>query len=139
MSRLACLAISGASWKALAPVPITATRLPASACWCCHAAEWKAGPANDSRPGMSGRRGRLSWPTALISALASSVSSPPSRERMRTVQRAAASSQRAAITSVPKRMRAPDVVAVGAALRSTARSSSRCEKNSGQSWLGSNE
>ena len=53
-------------------------------------AEWKAGPANESRPGMSGSLGRLSWPTALITALASSVSSPPSRARTRTSQRAGA-------------------------------------------------
>ena len=68
MSCCACFATSGTSWSALAPVPITATRLPASECWCCHRAEWKAGPAKRSSPGIAGSFGRLSCPTALISA-----------------------------------------------------------------------
>ena len=38
-------------------------------------AEWNDGPANGSRPAMSGKLGRLSWPTALTSAFASIVSS----------------------------------------------------------------
>ncbi len=47
-------ASSGTTWIALAPVPITPTRLPSSATAWSQAAVWKAGPANASRPGMSG-------------------------------------------------------------------------------------
>jgi hypothetical protein len=50
----AMAASSGTTWIALAPVPITPTRLPLSATAWSQAAVWKAGPANASRPGMSG-------------------------------------------------------------------------------------
>ena len=55
-------AISGVNWKALAPVPITAMRLPASSTSARQRAEWKAGPANVSSPSMSGSRGQLNRP-----------------------------------------------------------------------------
>ena len=53
------------NWAALAPVPMTATRLPASSTSSRQRAEWNDGPANESRPSMSGKLGRLSCPTAL--------------------------------------------------------------------------
>ena len=65
----------GTIWKALAPVPITATRLPARSVPSTHWAECMAGPANVSRPAMSGSFGRLSWPTALITAVGGQRSS----------------------------------------------------------------
>ena len=61
-------AISGMNCTALAPVPITATRLPCRSTSWSHRAEWNVGPANESRPSMSGKSGRLSWPTALMTA-----------------------------------------------------------------------
>ena len=63
----------GTAWNADAPVPITAMRLPASAAPWSQRAVWNDGPRKASRPGMSGMRGRLSWPTALITAFARSV------------------------------------------------------------------
>ena len=77
-------AIAGISWMPLAAVPITATRLPLRSTFASHCAEWNDAPANESRPSMSGSFGRLSWPTALMSTLAVSVSSRPSVVRMRT-------------------------------------------------------
>ena len=72
-------ATNGTNWAALAPVPITATRLPAQ----CDAndptrAEWNDGPPNRSRPAMGGNDGRLSWPTALTSTSNRSVWPVPS-------------------------------------------------------------
>ena len=63
----------GTNWIALAPVPITATRLPASRTSCRQSAEWKAGPANDSAPGSSGTTGLESCPTADTTTSASYV------------------------------------------------------------------
>ena len=54
VSWATCGAISGTNWKALAPVPITATRLPVRSTSWRQRAEWKAGPAKLSQPGMSG-------------------------------------------------------------------------------------
>jgi hypothetical protein len=90
---------------ALAPVPIMATRRPFSSTEWSQRAVWNTGPAKLSRPGIAGIEGRLSWPTAVISALQESVSVPPSPPR-RTVtrHRAAASSKVASVTSTPKRM-----------------------------------
>ena len=61
----ASLATSGMSWMAVAPVPITATRLPVRSMgswgqW----KEWKAGPSKLSMPSILGRVGVDSTPTA---------------------------------------------------------------------------
>ena len=101
---LATLAISGANWKALAPVPITRMFLPVRSCSCSHSVEWKAMPRNFSWPGMSGHLGRFSWPTALITALACSTCSWPSAPFTDTSQAPLSSSKRAWVTSVPKRV-----------------------------------
>src|SRR5690349_22822314 len=47
-----------------APVPMTATRLPARSNWWFHRAEWKISPSNLSIPSMSGIAGSVSGPTA---------------------------------------------------------------------------
>ena len=52
--RAACFAISGTNWIAEAPVPITATRLPARSQEGSQRAEWNEVPPNRSAPGMSG-------------------------------------------------------------------------------------
>ncbi|SLJ82329.1 Uncharacterised protein [Mycobacteroides abscessus subsp. abscessus] len=80
--------MAGTNCTALAPVPITATRLPVrSASW-SHSAEWKASA------------GRESWPTAEIST--AQVYSVPSA--VRTRQRPVASSYSASVTSLRKRI-----------------------------------
>ncbi len=56
-----------------------------------------------SWPGIAGTWGRLSWPTAEITARATSVSSVPSTARTRTSHVASLSFQVAASTSVSKR------------------------------------
>ena len=49
-------AASWITWTPLAPVPMTATRLPRrSTPSCGHNAVWWHGPANVSRPGIGGR------------------------------------------------------------------------------------
>ncbi len=58
-----------------------------------------ASPAKDSRPAMSGSFGRLSWPTALMSARASRSPSV-----VDTCQVAESASHRADRTSVSNRM-----------------------------------
>ena len=93
----------GAIWKPLAPAPIIATRVPARSTSWSHRAEWKAGPANVSAPGSSGTFGRLSWPTAEMTARATSTSSAPSAARVRTDHVAESSSQVAPSTSVSHR------------------------------------
>ena len=55
--RATCSAISGTNWTALAPVPITATRLPARSYSWSQRAEWKLAPANSSRPSTDGIAG----------------------------------------------------------------------------------
>ena len=67
------------------------------------AAEWKDGPAKVSIPGMSGRLGKFSAPTALITNRAASTSCAPSVVRMPTCQLDAASSQVSDVTVVPNR------------------------------------
>ena len=67
-------AIAGTICIALAPVPTTATRLPVTSRSAGQRAEWNSGPRNASRPGSAGIFGRLSWPTAVITASAVSVS-----------------------------------------------------------------
>ena len=63
----ACSAISGIDWIADDPVPITATRRPVKSTpsWGQRLVKY-VGPANVSRPGMSGRFGCDSTPTARI-------------------------------------------------------------------------
>ena len=56
--------IPGTNWIALAPVPTTATRWPVRSTSWRHWAEWKAGPAKVSAPGIGGTTGLDSWPTA---------------------------------------------------------------------------
>ena len=64
------LAISGMNWIADAPVPITATRLPARSGDLSHCAEWNDAPPNRPAPGMSGYDGRCSAPAADTTARA---------------------------------------------------------------------
>ena len=52
--------MAGAIWNPLAPAPIMATRLPVRSTEWSQRAEWKAGPAKRSWPGMSGMWGRFS-------------------------------------------------------------------------------
>ena len=68
-SRSTREAISGMNCTALAPVPITATRLPVRSYEWSHCAEWNACPANS--PGSCGVCARCSCPVATISASAS--------------------------------------------------------------------
>ncbi len=89
---------------ALAPVPITATRRPSSLTESSHRAEWNDGPAKRSRPSMTGILGRLSWPTAEMTASATSVSVPPSGRGQRHLPATRASSKVHEVTSVEKRM-----------------------------------
>ena len=119
-------------------MPITPTRLPFRSTSCCHSAEWKAGPSNVPTPSMSGMRGRLSWPTAVITALASTTSVAPSGPFSVARQTERASSQATTSTRVPKRMclRRSYFLAMP---RKYSSSTGWGEKCSGQAWLGSNE
>ncbi len=56
-----------------APVPMMPTRVPVRSRSGCHRAEWKAGPAKVSTPGMAGMMGRDRGPTPLTTTSASSV------------------------------------------------------------------
>ena len=47
-------AISGMSWTAVAPVPMTAARRPSRSRSSSHFVVWTTVPANVSMPGMSG-------------------------------------------------------------------------------------
>ncbi len=82
----------GAIWKPLAPAPISAKFLPAYSTEWSQRAEWNDGPSKSSMPGMSGMRGELSDPTALMTARASMVSVLPSGLVTSTAQRPVASS-----------------------------------------------
>ena len=88
----------GAIWKPLAPAPMSANRLPRWSTVWSQRAEWNDGPANVSMPGISGIRGVLSAPTALITARASRTSVVPSGLVTVTAQRPVASSNAAAST-----------------------------------------
>jgi hypothetical protein len=90
--------ICGMNCTAEAPVPITATRSPASEWSWSHRSEWKAVPSKRSRPGMSGKTGEPNGPVAETRTRV--VSSPSLVSR---IQRAPASSQRASRSSVSKR------------------------------------
>ena len=61
---------------ALAPLPMTPTRLSDSSTPWSHRAEWNDGPANVPIPSMSGRWGRFSWPHPMIRVSASMASVP---------------------------------------------------------------
>ena len=67
-------AIAGTICMALAPVPTTATRFPATERSDGQRAEWNSGPRKESIPGSDGVFGRFSCPTAVITASASNVS-----------------------------------------------------------------
>ena len=54
MTWSASFATRGISWIALAPVPITPMRLPASGTSWFHCAEWNRPPWKSARPSMSG-------------------------------------------------------------------------------------
>ncbi len=66
VSAEACRAIWGISCTAVAPVPITATRLPSSEALSSHFAVWMTSPAKSCTPSMSGRRGWERKPVAVI-------------------------------------------------------------------------
>ena len=95
-------------------------------------------PANSCSPGRSGTDGRLSMPTALISARTLTSSVAPSARRRCRFQCALASSQRADTTSVPRRtfLRSSCFSAISSMY---AFNSSRRAKKLDQSGLGSNE
>ena len=60
--------MAGTTWLALAPVPITPTRLPVRSTLLSHRAVCRAGPANVSRPAMSGSLGTRRMPMAATTA-----------------------------------------------------------------------
>ena len=63
----AVLAISVIACTPVAPVPITATRLPSKVTGSCgHEQVWQDSPLKLSMPGMFGRVGADSGPTAVI-------------------------------------------------------------------------
>ena len=66
VSSHATLAICGISWTAVAPVPITATRLPVRSAASSHLAVWITSPAKSCTPSMSGSRGWDRKPVAVI-------------------------------------------------------------------------
>ena len=91
--------IAGTSWIADAPVPITATRSPRRSWPWSQRAEWNVVPANDPRPGRSGRLGSVSGPGAATSTRAETGPAD-----VASAQRPAASSQSAPVTLVPNRI-----------------------------------
>ena len=67
---------------ALAPVPITPTRLPRESTPCSHCAEWNSLPAKSSSPAIAGKAGRLSPPRAADQdARAAIAGRPPTSTR----------------------------------------------------------
>ena len=68
--------MAGTSCIAVAPVPITATRLPSNLISPDHSAECSVWPLKFSSPLKWAGEGSLSWPIALTSAVDSNVSSP---------------------------------------------------------------
>ena len=106
-------AISGMNWAALAPVPMTTTRLPRRSTSWSHRAEWKTGPAKVAAPGRSGMLGRLSWPTPLTTASASMAVSRPSASRRWSVHVMDASSSSMASDLGAEADERPEPVLVG--------------------------
>ena len=90
--------IAGTTWTAEAPVPTTATRLPARLSPGGHRDVWNRGPANVASPGTSGALGSASTPGAATTT--SAVQSP---REVATRQTAAPSSQASRRTSWPSR------------------------------------
>ena len=76
-------AIAGTYWIALAPVPIDATRSPASGLLWSQRAEWNVRPRKRSAPGISGIDGTLSMPRPLTSTSAWNVSPDSARSSHR--------------------------------------------------------
>ncbi len=93
-------ATRGMNCAALAPVPITATRLPRRSTVSSHRAEWNHGPAKSSMPLMSGIDGRLSCPVAHTSASSRCVSGSRPSDDVSTNHARSLSSHRAPSTSV---------------------------------------
>ena len=92
-------AIRGTNWIALAPVPMTATCLPARETEWSHSAEWNRTPPNFSMPGTSGISGVWSPPAAVTRNRARYVPRSVSiRQRVRS------SSHSATLTLVPNRI-----------------------------------
>ena len=81
---------------ALAPVPITATRLSRRSTLQSHRAEWNDGPVKSSMPLMSGIDGWLSCPVAHTSASSRCVSGSPPSDDVSTNQAHSSSSHRRA-------------------------------------------
>ena len=98
---------SGTIWIAEAPVPITATRLPARSTSWSQRAEWKTSPWKVSSPSISGSRGSERPPAPTTGSATTQVPFG-----VRTVQRWASSSQAASSTGVSKTNRSsvPDSV-----------------------------
>ena len=93
-------ASSGTSWTDVAPVPMTATRLPSRSAESSHFAVCTTVPANSSTPSMSGTRGCERKPVAVMRYDAR-TGSPSATETSHTWS---ASSHRAPSTTVSKRM-----------------------------------
>jgi hypothetical protein len=102
-------AIGGISCEAVEPVPITATRRPASGTVASQRAECRRGPLKLSRPGMSGQRSWFSGPVLQTKKRARSVS-PRS---VRSVQWPLASSKVASVSRVSRRMCGQQAVLLG--------------------------
>ena len=94
------MASSGISCTAVAPVPMIATRLPASSTSGSHLAECTTVPAKSPTPSMSGSRGWDRNPVAVTRYVAR-TGSPPATW---TSHSWASSSQRAPSTTVLNRM-----------------------------------
>ena len=96
---------SGTIWIAEAPVPTTATRLPARSTSWPQRAEWNTSPWNVSMPSISGIRGADSPPAPTISVFETQVPFG-----VRTVHRCVSSSQVASSAGVSNtnRSRIPD-------------------------------
>ena len=110
--------MQGTNCAALAPVPMTATRRPASSTESSQAAEWKDGPAKRSRPSMAGKDGRLSWPTAQTTPSNSSVAlGAVAGAHGQATSAAWSSSKRASVTSLRKRMHSPSSSSLAVACR----------------------
>ena len=126
-------AISGTIWIADAPVPTTATRLPARSTSWFQRAEWKISPWNVPMPSRSGSLGSISAPAPAIRVRAVTRPAP-----VVTSHRPVSSSQRASSTAVSNRKRSstPDSRATR---RRYARISGCGENDIDQSGFGANE
>ena len=96
-------AMAGPIWKPLAPAPTRANLVPPMSRSSGQRAEWNEGPSKVSMPGISGIRGMLSEPTALMTNRASSTSSAPLSLRTCTRHVDRSSSQATSVTAVPNR------------------------------------